>query len=250
MIERSFKVCRYECDLYGHLNNANYLRYIDAVDEDLAGPCGPAVRMRIEFVRALKAGDTVRVVSETPEPQNGWQQRQYLFRCEQNDVARAEVDFVALEGRDLGDPIAASAPQPAGTFRLQRHVQWRDLDMTGCVEAGGLASLAEDGAVHVSVAHGWPLTRCADEGFAIVLRRHEIELGVPLGLGDEVEIETWASNPRRSTAIRHYLLRRMSDNAQVARFRSLYVWINLATGRPIRIPKDFLEAFAANFSEV
>ncbi len=246
--ERSFRVCRYECDLYGHLNNANYLRYLDAVDEDLPVPCGPAVRMRIEFLKALEANCTVRVVGDASEPKNSWQQTQYLFRFEQHEVARSEVDFVAANGRDLGEPIAPAAPQPKGTFRFVRHVEWRDVDVTGHVAIAGLASLAEDAAIRVSAAHDWPLTRCADEDFAIVLRSHEIELGVPLGLDDEVEIETWASDRRRSSAIRHYLLSRVSDGALVARFRSLYVWISPTSGRPVRIPNDFLYSFAPNFS--
>ena len=27
-VERSFRICRYECDPYGHLNNANYVVWI------------------------------------------------------------------------------------------------------------------------------------------------------------------------------------------------------------------------------
>jgi acyl-CoA thioester hydrolase len=131
---------------------------------------------------------------------------------------------------------------------LYRPVEWRDVDMTGHVTIAALASLVEDSAVRVSAAHEWPLARCADEGFAIVLRRHEMELGTPLTLDDEVEIATWASDRRRSSAIRHYFLRRVSDGGIVARFRSLYIWVDLTSGRPIRIPRDFLASFAPNFA--
>lgn len=249
-VERSFRVRRYECDLYGHLNNAHYLRYLDAVDEELPAPCGRPCRMRIEFLKALEAGQTVRVTSDGSEHQDGWLQRRYALVSDQDEVARGEVEFLAPEGHDVGTRIAAAAPRPEGTFRLFRPVEWRDVDVTGQVTVAALASLAEDSAIRVSAAHDWPLTRCADEGFAIVLRRHEIELGIPLELDDDLEIETWASDQRRSSAIRHYVLRRACDGAIAARFRSLYIWVSLASGRPIRIPQEFLTSFAPNFTTV
>jgi acyl-CoA thioester hydrolase len=248
VVERSFRVRRYECDLYGHLNNAHYLRYLDAVDEELPAPCGAVCRIRLEYLKALGSGDAVRVVANGSDDQDGWQQRQYALFTGQHEAARGEVDFLAPNGHDLGRRIAAAAPQPEGTFRLYRPVEWRDVDMTGHVTIAALASLAEDSAIRVSAAHEWPLTRCADEGFAIVLRRHEIELGTPLTLDDEVEIATWASDRRRFSAIRHYLLRRVGDGGIVARFRSLYVWVNVTSGRPLRIPRDFLTSFAPNFA--
>jgi len=70
----------------------------------------------------------------------------------------------------------------------------------------------------------------------------------PLTLDDEVEIAHGASDRRRSSAIRHYLPRRVSDGGIVARFRSLYIWVNLTSGRTMRIPRDFLTSFAPNFA--
>jgi acyl-CoA thioesterase FadM len=246
--ERSFRVCRYECDLYGHLNNAHYLRYLDAVDEDMPSPCGSPVRIGIEFLKALEAGNTLLVTGESSGPRDGWEQRQYEFVIDQQQAARAEVEFLSPDGRDLGTPVAAAASQPEGTFRLSRLVEWRDVDVTGRVATAALASLAEDAGIRVCAAHEWPMTCCADEGFGVVLRRHEIELGVPMGLDHELEICTWASDKKRSMAIRHYLLRRVTDGAIAARFRSLYIWVSLESGRPIRIPQEFLASFAPNFS--
>ena len=67
-----------------------------------------------------------------------------------------------------------------------------------------------------------------------------------LGLGDELEISTWASGVRRSTATRHYCIRRVSDGAEIARVDTLGVWVDLESGRPIRIPTGFMEDFAPN----
>lgn len=246
--ERSFQVRRYECDLYEHLNNSHYLRYLDAVDEDLPPARGEAVRARIEFFKALVAGQTVRVIGQVADQREGWEQRQYEFMLGDEGIARAQVDFQHAGRVDFGVPVQEAAPQPAGVFRMNRPVEWRDIDVSGRMKAAGFASLAEDAGVRVSAAHEWPLTRCAKEGFAIVLRRHEIEFGAAVTLDDEVEISTWASDARRSAVIRHYLLRRRTDGAVVARFRSLYVWVSLGSGRPIRIPETFLASFAPNFA--
>jgi len=104
----------------------------------------------------------------------------------------------------------------------------------------------EDCGVDLCSAYGWPMERCAAHGFAMVLRRHQIEYGEPLSLGDEFEVSSWASGLRRSSAIRHYLIG--SGGKQAARLRSQYVWVDLDTMRPIRIPEAFLEDFRSNFS--
>ena len=57
---------------------------------------------------------------------------------------------------------------------------------------------------------------------------------------------TWFSDTKRSTAIRHYAIRRVSDGEILVRSRSLYVWVDIKTGRPIRIPERFLADFADN----
>ncbi len=81
----------------------------------------------------------------------------------------------------------------------------------------------------------------------MVVRRHEIVCGSPARLGDELEITTWASDAARASAIRHYVIAG-ADGAEVARFRSHYVWVDVATMRPVRIPADFMADFSANFS--
>jgi acyl-CoA thioesterase FadM len=51
---------------------------------------------------------------------------------------------------------------------------------------------------------------------------------------------------RQATVIRHYTVTRVSDGALLARARTLWVWVDLETGRPIRIPSAFLADFAPN----
>jgi acyl-CoA thioesterase FadM len=61
-----------------------------------------------------------------------------------------------------------------------------------------------------------------------------------------LEVATWVSDVRRTNAVRHSSLTRLDDGGLVARAHSYYAWVDIATGRPIRIPAQFLQDFAAN----
>ena len=121
--------------------------------------------------------------------------------------------------------------------------------MTHHVTDATLLETVEACGFGVIEAHGWPAARMAAEGFAIILRRHRIEYLAPAALGDDLEIATWASDVKRVSAVRHYTIRRPRDAALLARVDTLGVWVELATGRPIRIPAGFMADFAPNLAE-
>ncbi len=101
----------------------------------------------------------------------------------------------------------------------------------------------------MAAAYGWPLSRLLAEGIGIVARRYRIEYREPAVMGDELEVTTFISDVRRATAVRHYAVTRLADGALLARAHVLWVFVDLATGRPRRIPAAFLSAFAANVAE-
>jgi acyl-CoA thioester hydrolase len=86
----------------------------------------------------------------------------------------------------------------------------------------------------------------AEAGFAIFLRKHQVQYLQPALLGDALELSTWAYDIKRSTATRAYAIRRAGDGTLLAQVNSLGVWVDLATGRPIRIPADLMADFAPN----
>jgi len=102
--------------------------------------------------------------------------------------------------------------------------------------------------MQVIAAYKWPVSRMLDQGFGILLRRNQVQYLQPALLEDELEISTWFSNPRFATAIRHYEIKRVSDGALLARVHALGVWVDLNSGRLIRIPKEMLEDFAPNLA--
>ena len=85
-----------------------------------------------------------------------------------------------------------------------------------------------------------------DEGFAILIRKHQIQYVKPALFDDEIEIISYAFDLKRASATRYYAITRVSDGALLAQVHSVGVWVDLKTGRPIRIPDAFLADFAAN----
>ena len=79
-------------------------------------------------------------------------------------------------------------PPPPGVFSMRRRVAWGDLDMTRHVGDATLLEYVETCGFEVIAAHGWPPERMAAQGFAILLRRHQIENLASTALDDELEI--------------------------------------------------------------
>jgi acyl-CoA thioester hydrolase len=109
---RTFRIRYYECDAYGHLNNANYLRYMQetAFDASAAAGYGPdryaelnriwlVYTTDIEYLRPLRFNDIVEVKTWVADFQRARSRRAYEFRLAGSDdlVARAHSDWVFLD---------------------------------------------------------------------------------------------------------------------------------------------------------
>ncbi len=283
-IERSFRVRHYECDAYGHVNHANYLRYMQEAAFDASAAVGYDVaryeaigrqwlirETDITYHRPLTYGDTVIVKTWVADFRRVRSRRIYELRQGDSDapVATAATEWVFLDSATLrpasippemvaafwhpdatpGDrreafPVAP--PAPPGTFRARRRVEWRDIDPARHVNNANYLAYIEECNVQVAAAYGWPLTRLMAEGVGIVARRYRIEYREPAMMDDELEVATFVSDVRRATAVRHYTIRRTADDTLLARAHVLWVFVDLATGQPRRIPAPFMEAFRPN----
>lgn len=64
------------------------------------------------------------------------------------------------------------------------------------------------------------------------------------GLGDSVETATWIINwDRRLTMTRHFQVRRIEDGSTLLRARVRFACIEISSGRPKRLPKEFLDGY-------
>ena len=286
-LERPFRVRHYECDAYGHVNHANYLRYMQETAFDASAAVGYDVaryeaigrqwlvrETDITYLRPLVYGDTVIVKTWVADFRRVRSRRDYALRLAGSDepVATASTEWVLLDSATLRpvtippemvvafhhpgvtagerrEPFPKAPPPPPGIFRARRRVEWRDIDPAQHVNNANYLAYIEEGNVGVAAAYGWPLSRLLAEGIGIVARRYRIEYREPAVMGDELEVTTFISDVRRATAVRHYAVTRLADGALLARAHVLWVFVDLATGRPRRIPAAFLSAFAANVAE-
>ncbi len=285
--ERKFRVRHYECDAYGHVNHANYLRYMQEAAMDASAEAGYDTdwyiktnrqwlirETNITYLRPLTYGDEVIVKTWVADFRRVRSRRAYELRRESDDeiVAQAHTDWVYLDLDGLrpvtvpeemiqafypeGVPETAARreafPQapapPPGIFNIQRRVEWMHIDPAQHVNNAMYMAYIEDCGVQVAAAHGWPMTRMINEGFGIVARHYRIQYKTPAVLDDELDIATWISNVKRATAVRHYTITRRGDNELLAQARVLWVWVNLESGRPIRIPANFIADFEPNIA--
>ena len=282
---RSFRVRHYECDAFGHLNNTNYLRYMQETAFDASAAAGYDLdryqamgchwlvrETEIEYLRPVYYGDTVDVKTWIADFRRVQSRRAYEFRKAGSGemVAQAHTNWVFMnsatgglatipkqliadffpEGLPEVAPPRARLPElplaPPGAFKMRRRVAWQDIDTARHVNNAVYLTYAEDCAMQAVAASGWPYARMAAEGFAVLMRRHHVQYLQPAVLDDDLEVATWISDVKRATALRHYTIRRATDGELLARVQTLGVWVNLATGQPSRFPLSFLTDFAPN----
>lgn len=279
---RTFRVRHYECDAYGHVNNVNYLRYMQETAFDAAAAVGYDSRhfehsqhvwlvheTDIEYLHPLRYNDSVTVKTWVQDFRRTRSRRAYELTRESDglSVARATTDWVYIDsttGRPAAIPpemIAAfglspeqesgprpkfptAPPPPPRVFKMRRTVQWRDLDTMGHVNNAVYMDYVGDCGIAVIRAFGWSEAAMRQQGFGIVVKRHQVEYRAQALLNDDLEISTWVSGVRNASATRHYFVHRVSDGALLVQVHSLCAWIDIATGKPIRIPANFIASFA------
>ena len=212
--ERSFRVRFYECDLYGHVNHANYLRYMQEAafdasaavgydfDEYEAMGCFWLVRQTgITYLRPLRFGETVIVKTWVSDFRRATSRRLYEMRVAESGelAAEAYTDWVFLDRKSQRPmrippqmvaaftPTAGLSPgekrqrfpdfppEPAGVFRMRRRARWSELDGAGHINNAAYLSFLEDCAMEMLSAGGWPAARMHAEGFGIVAREYRIQ---------------------------------------------------------------------------
>lgn len=279
----TFRVRHCECDAYGHLNNANYARYMEEAAFEASAAVGYDQRRyeaigalwlaretRIEYLLPLRYRDMVTVKTWVDDFRRVRSRRRYEFYRDDELAARASTDWVYLDRQTLRPasvppemvrafapegmddnptpraPFPAQPPPPPGVFTMRRRVEWRDIDTAQHVNNAAYLNYIEDAGIQVAAAFGWPMARIQQAGFAIIARQHHIEYRVPAVLDDELELATWVSDGKRATAIRHYTIKRPATGDLIAQASTLWVWVDVQTMRPIRIPPQFMADFAAN----
>ncbi len=283
--ERTFRIRHYECDAYGHVNHANYVRYMQETAFDASASVGFDIaryeqlglfwlvrETDITYLRPLIYGDSVIVKTWVEDFRRVHSRRAYELRCANSSelVAQASTDWVLLSAKDNRlahipeemvqafvpsretekspprERFPKAPPPPKSPFTVQKTVGWRDLDPAVHVNNAMYLSFMEDVGGQAVAHYGWALSRLLAENIGVVVRRFRIEYKVPAVLDDELEITTYLSDVKRATAVRHYIIRRPQDDILIARAYVLNVCIDLTTGLPRKFPAEFLLAVQDN----
>jgi acyl-CoA thioester hydrolase len=141
-----------------------------------------------------------------------------------------------------GPAPAMTDPAPPATvpFEQRLRVQAADLDERAHVNNVVYLRWVQD----IATAH-WGAIAPADaqREVAWVARRHEVDYLNPAVLGDELVVRTWVGQARGLTFERHTEILR-ADGTALARARTLWVPVDVATGRPRRVSAEVRALFS------
>jgi len=117
------------------------------------------------------------------------------------------------------------------------------IDELGHVNNQKYIGWMQDVAVEHSSAQGWSPKRYLEFGKVWVVRSHFVEYLRPLCAGDRITISTWLADLKSSSSLRKYAFA-LAGGELAARAETRWVFIDLKTGRPQRIPSELKEAFS------
>ena len=131
-----------------------------------------------------------------------------------------------------------------GAFSYRFRVRYGELDSFGHLNNAVCVKYMQEAAIQSSTDAGYSLSWYEERGVAWVIRKLEIRYYLQVRYGEELEVTTWISALNRSTCSRDYNIIRTSDGARVTRGRSLWVYIDSKSGRPLRLPEQIKVALS------
>jgi len=123
-------------------------------------------------------------------------------------------------------------------YRRRFAVHSFDVDAFLTMTLPALAGYLEEVAGRHAVELGCGLDVLRAQGRTWVLIREHLEMPAEIGLGDELEVETWPSGIDRLQVTREFVVRR--SGAIVARCSTAWIVVDLETRRPVR-PYEVLD---------
>jgi acyl-CoA thioester hydrolase len=127
-------------------------------------------------------------------------------------------------------------------FMVQFTIPPEAMDENGHVNNVNYVQWMQDIAVrHYTFLGGIPLAQAV--GATWVVRSHHIEYLSPAFAGDMIEARTWVTNIRRVRSLRRYEFVRIADDRLLARGETDWVFVHVASNRPIAVPPEIVNIF-------
>lgn len=287
--KRTFRVRSYETDLYGHVNQVNYLRYMqeaaldasaevgyDGAAYDALGTLWLIHETEVEYFRALKFGDSVEVTTWVGDFRRVRSRRFYDMHLVGSGelAAKGSSDWIYLNRatqRPLAIPpemVIAFAPEGADALppgeRREKLVEPPPappgaFTMRRVVEWRDVDSVGHvNNAVYLSYMEESAIEQSASINWPMQRMRDEGFGVVARKHQIEYRLQAELGDPLlvttylsepRRSSIIRNFIITRPDGGIVARSRSLYLCVSLSTGMPIRIPQQVMEDFAAVIAE-
>ena len=134
-----------------------------------------------------------------------------------------------------------NAELPPQAFEINVPVQPGDIDQQNHVNNTVYLRWVQEVATAHWEAHA-PAAALDTIGWVVL--RHEIDYKTPACFGDEVVLRTWVGQATRATFERFTEMHRRSDGELLAKARTLWVPLNSATGKPMRVPSEVRARFS------
>jgi acyl-CoA thioester hydrolase len=201
-------------------------------------------------------------------------QRAYEFRLAENNelLAQAFTDWIFVDTESerptavpnemilafRPEELPAQAPRrekfpqpptaPVQVFNMQRPVFWHDIDEAGHLNNAAYLTFLEDCNIQVAAHFGWPPARFQENEFGIFAAHYQIEYLQPAFLNDTLELTSYLSDVAETTAVRHYLFKRISDNIPLARAKLQWHCRAYPSQKIVPIPPQLLVDFKPNLA--
>lgn len=141
--------------------------------------------------------------------------------------------------------LPVSPPRPFSTYAITVDVADADIDELGHVSNIAYVRWIQDVAIAHSTAVGLDFAAYRRLGGVFFVRRHEIDYLRPVLRTDRLEVRTWIDSATGVKCVRATEIENQ-DGAIVARARTTWGYVELARGRPVRIPDVVRRAFELN----
>lgn len=136
---------------------------------------------------------------------------------------------------DLPRPYVMSITVDASAIDEYGHVN--NIEYLRWIEA---VSWAHSAALNLDLAR----YRALDRGMAV--HRHELDYLAPAFDGERLELATWiVACDGRLTLTRRFQLKRLMDDRTLLRGRTRFACIELSSGRPRRMPVEYVETYGS-----
>lgn len=130
-------------------------------------------------------------------------------------------------------------------FTLQHRVAAADIDELEHTNNTVYVKWCEGAAWAHSASMGLDMAAYRRLDRAMAITRSEFDYLRASRLGDELSIATWITGwDRRLTMHRRFQLIRHSDQATLLRAQMTFVCIEISSGRPRRMPAEFIDGYA------